>query len=89
MVFEAYGAFHPKVFDTVRAMAANVCNVAPGDAKGMATSFSSFWLQRLSTTLWVANARQIRQIVSTNMEYRETGIIPPPEHKRFQGGVRD
>jgi len=63
LIFETFGATHPDVYRTLNALGARVGQIAPDDAVYTAPSFTSYWAQSLSVTLWRENARQIRRLM--------------------------
>lgn len=57
LAIETFGALHPNVFKVLSAASSRVANVAPDSASFTAPTFSSYWLQRLSCSLWRENSR--------------------------------
>ena len=76
VVFESYGAFHPEVFNILKALSGRCHNQAPPEARGMATTFTSYWAQRLSVTLMKENAWCIKRFAKANKDFADTGKLP-------------
>ena len=59
LAFETFGAMHQNVRDVVALLSKRVSNMPPPDTAFSSPSFTAYWLQRLSVTLWRENARAV------------------------------
>ena len=64
VVFETFGAMHQGVRDLVSLMSQRANNAPPADAAYTSPTFSTYWTQRISATLWRENARMITAVAS-------------------------
>jgi hypothetical protein len=63
IAFESFGGVHSNVFKLVSACARRVDNLPPDSCSFTAPTFSAYWLQRLSCTLWKENCRLASTVV--------------------------
>ena len=67
LAIETFGALHHNVFRLISSCAGRVRNAPPDSASFLAPTFSAYWLQRLSATLWRENCRLATYICSQSL----------------------
>jgi hypothetical protein len=63
IAIETFGGLHGNVFKLVSSCAKRVANLPPDSCSFTAPTFSAYWLQRLSCTLWKENCRLASTVV--------------------------
>lgn len=69
LAVETFGGLHHNVFKLLSASSRRVGNRPPDSASFLAPSFSSYWLQRISTTLWRENCRLVSYLAAQSLRH--------------------
>jgi hypothetical protein len=75
LVFETFGAMHQQVRDFVSLMAKLANNMPPADSAYTSPTFTAYWFQRLSVTLWRENARMIAEVAGATKRSTENSSM--------------
>jgi hypothetical protein len=71
LAFETFGAMHSNVRDLVSLLAKLANHMPPSDAAYTSPTFTAYWIQRLSATLWRENARMMSGVASATKRLTE------------------
>jgi len=64
VVLETFGAMHQGVRDLVSLLSQRANNAPPADAAYTSPTFTAYWTQRISATLWRENVRMITAVAT-------------------------
>jgi len=67
LALETFGGLHHNVFKLLASCASRVGGAPPDSASPFAPTFSSYWLQRISCTLWRENARLVSYLCTQSL----------------------